>query len=581
VVVRVRKLAKQLANLGINRGDVVSILAPNCTEFFETYYACTMLGAILNPINYRFSKQEIAFILQDSGAKALVVHSDKGQIIDEIGKVCLDLDTVIFFGDSQHARPSILSFDYDTLLGLGETLTLGSAETEARDVVHLYYTSGTTGRAKGVMLTQSNVYSHALSAVIELDLKKDDVWLHAAPMFHLADAWATFAITAAGGKHVFMSQFNAAQALEIFSREKVTITNLIPTMITAMLNEKKSHSGQASGQPLGLRKILSGGAPIAPEVVRKVVDTFKCDYVQTYGMTETSPYLTVSLPQQDVDKLTQDELLAIKSRTGRPFLGVELRVVKEDGSDVEPNDKEVGEIIVKGASVTPGYWNLPEATAEAIRDGWLYTGDLAVINAERSVNIVDRKKDVILTGGETVYSTEVECVLYEHPNVLECAVVGLPDDLWGEAVNAVVVLRDENGIKESDLIDFVKERIAHFKAPKHLYFIADLPKLGSGKIWKQGIRDWCLARLDNRFSDEIREIQPLSSETIDRVILASVVGSASGDVFAQDLSVSLDDSSSQEMQFQSAGLINDSLDTKAPVEKPHGKAPKKSRKTEK
>ncbi|CAN5950945.1 unnamed protein product [Sphagnum jensenii] len=219
VVVRVRKLAKQLANLGINRGDVVSILAPNCTEFFETYYACTMLGAILNPINYRFSKQEIAFILQDSGAKALVVHSDKGQIIDE----------------------------------------MASAETEARDVVHLYYTSGTTG---------DHYKSH--------------------PNHDYGDA-----------------------------------------------NEKKSHSGQASGQPLGLRKILSGGAPIAPEVVRKVVDTFKCDYVQTYGMTETSPYLTVSLPQQDVDKLTQDELLAIKSRTGRPFLGVELRVVKEDGSDVE------------------------------------------------------------------------------------------------------------------------------------------------------------------------------------------------------------------------------------------------------
>jgi acyl-CoA synthetase (AMP-forming)/AMP-acid ligase II len=238
-----------------------------------------------------------------------------------------------------------------------------------------------------------------------------------------------------------------------------------------------------------LRLLLSGGAPIAPETVRKIVSTFGCDYMQTYGMTETSPYLTISRLKDHLKDRSPAEQLAIKSRTGRPFLGVDLKVVRPDGSEVARDDREVGEIIVRGPTVTPGYWKRPEATAEAIRDGWLHTGDLAVIDAEGYVNIVDRKKDMILTGGENVYSTEVEHVLHEHEAVLECAVFGVPHDEWGEVVQAAVVKRPSAGVTADELMSFVRARLAGYKTPRAVYFLDELPKTGSGKIMKKALRE--------------------------------------------------------------------------------------------
>ncbi|MBW2138796.1 MAG: AMP-binding protein, partial [Deltaproteobacteria bacterium] len=238
-----------------------------------------------------------------------------------------------------------------------------------------------------------------------------------------------------------------------------------------------------------LRVLLSGGAPIAPEVVRKVMDTFKCDYVQTYGMTETSPYLTLSILKENLLRLPPEEQFTFKAKTGRPFLGVQLKVVREDGSEVEPDDREVGEIIVRGDTVTRGYWKRPEETAKSIKDGWLHTGDMATIDPEGYVNIVDRKKDVIITGGENVYSVEVENVLYSHPSLLEAAVIGIPDPKWGEAVKAVVVPKPGHSVTEEELIQYCKERIARYKAPKSVDFVGELPKTGSGKIYKKALRD--------------------------------------------------------------------------------------------
>jgi len=234
---------------------------------------------------------------------------------------------------------------------------------------------------------------------------------------------------------------------------------------------------------------LTAGAPIAPELVRKIVEAFGCQYVQYYGMTETSPLLTLSLLKAHHHALPQQERIRIASRTGRSFLGVELKVVREDGQEVDANDKEVGEIVARGPCVTPGYWKQSEATAQLIKDGWLHTGDLAVIDQEGYLNIVDRKKDMIITGGENVYSTEVEYVLYEHPDVLECAVFGLPNETWGETVKAVVVLKPGQSANESALIDFVRSKIAAYKAPRSIDFMEQLPRTGSGKIFKRGLRD--------------------------------------------------------------------------------------------
>ncbi len=483
-------LSSALLAQGITRGQVVSIVAPNCHEFIEAYFACAMTGIILNPINFRLSSREIAAIICDAGSAAVVAHSDFFELMENVLKT-VEITTpplapfVIAFGQDSSKRKPAGWIDYEVLVDIEPASAPVDLSDMAHEVANLYYTSGTTGAAKGVMLTYENVSCHAVCVISELQLSDADHWLHAAPLFHLADAWAAFAITAVGGKHIILPYFNAQKALEIIEGEKVTLTNLIPTMLNAMVNDPALSDYAYSS----LRLILSGGAPISPETVRKIIRAFACDYVQTYGMTETSPYLTLSLPKNHLMNLPPHELLTLRSKTGRPFMGVELKVVRSDLSEVSHDDREVGEIIARGPIVTPGYWNKPEETAAAIQNGWLHTGDLAVIDSEGYLNIVDRRKDMILTGGENVYSTEVEHVLYEHPAVLECAVFGLPDATWGESVTAAVVLKQQHSISGAELIAFVKSRIAHYKAPRQIEFLDALPKTGSGKIQKKALRE--------------------------------------------------------------------------------------------
>ena len=355
------------------------------------------------------------------------------------------------------------------------------------DVAHLYYTSGTTGEPKGVPLTHRNVVSHAQAAVTELDLASDDVWGHIAPMFHLADAWATLAVTLAGGSHAFSRDFEAKVALWTLEEQGVTVTNLVPTMLQRMLAAAPEMNFQGGS----MRLVLSGGAPISPATVAAVLDVFRCEYVQTYGLTETSPYLTLGLLEPHHRKEAPEAQLARRSRTGRPFETVELRIVDSSGQPVPLDDRTVGEITARGSTITPGYWNRPEETAAAFKDGWFHTGDLATIDAEGWVNIVDRKKDMILSGGENVYSIEVENALYGHPAVLECAAFGAPSVEWGEEVCAAVVLRESAGESEGleeELREHCATRLARYKLPRRIVFMDDLPKTGSGKIAKRLLR---------------------------------------------------------------------------------------------
>ena len=472
---RVRRLARLLESRGVADGARVAVLLPNDHVHLEAYHAAAQVGAVLVPINVRLNARETAFVLDDAGCRLLLASPE----LEPAARAAAERSA---------ARPELL------VAGAGGSLERGLAAAPAGlpaerpgspdDVAQLYYTSGTTGRPKGVMLSHRNVGTHALAAIAELGLTETDVWLHAAPMFHLADAWAVFAVSWVGGRHVMLPRFEPARALELLERERVTLTNLIPTMLNLLLAEPDAAARDWSA----LRLLLSGGAPIAPAVVRRLVDTFRCEYVQTYGMTETSPYLTLSTLKAHHRTLPVEEQLRIRSRTGRPFLGVELRVVREDGAEVRADDREVGEIAVRGDSVTRGYWRLPEETAQAIRDGWLYTGDLATIDAEGYVNIVDRKKDMILTGGENVYSTEVENVLYRHPAVLEAAVIGVPDERWGEAVHAVVALRPGATATARELVEFCRGELAHFKCPRSVALVAALPRLGSGKLDKRSLR---------------------------------------------------------------------------------------------
>lgn len=484
---RVNALSNLLRAKGIGKDGKVAVLHPNCHYFMEAYFAVAQLGAISVPINYRLSPQEVAFILDNSESTFLIAEREFAQTVasalKEGGK---GIKTVLWTGDGVLPQLQVDVMDYEeTIVGRYPTTPPEKVDIGEEDIAQLYYTSGTTGRPKGVILTHKNVCIHALGTIAELHLTDRDRWIHVAPLFHLADAWATWAITWVGGTHIFVRSFDPPRVLEVIEKEKVTISNMIPTMLNLLINHPDAKRRDYSS----LRVLLSGGASIAPEVVRKIVETFRCDYIQTYGMTETCPYLTMSILKGHLKGLPSEEQLEIKSKTGREFIGVQLKVVREDGSEVGRDEEEVGEIIVKGDIVTPGYWKLPEETEKTIKDGWLYTGDLAVMDEEGYVTIVDRKKDMILTGGENVYSTEVENILYMHPAILEASVIGVPDEKWGEAIKGIVVLKEGMEATEEEIIDFCKERLARYKAPKSVDFYDVLPKTGSGKIAKRELRE--------------------------------------------------------------------------------------------
>ena len=466
---RARRCAVWLRGLGVGAGDVVSVLDDNTRALFELYFAAAAAGAILNPINVRLNAEEIAAIVADAGSRVLLARRARAAQLRGAGVAVEALDGEPW-ANADAAPPAAFA----------------PAPITAGAVAHLYYTSGTTGEPKGVMLTHANVCTHALAAIAELGLNEHDVWGHFAPMFHLADAWATFAVTWVGGRHVMLHRFDAAAALAAIAAQRVTVTNLVPTMLVAML----ASPALAGTDFSGLRLLLSGGAPIAPQTVRRVLDAFGCDYAQTYGMTETSPYLTIGTLKAHLRALPFDQRLAYLAKTGRPFLTVELQVVGDDARPVPADERTVGEIRVRGPTVTPGYWKRPDATADAFdADGFLRTGDLAVVDAEGYVTIVDRKKDMILTGGENVYSIEVENVLYRHPAVLEAAVFGAPDPQWGEQVRAAVALRQGAKTSEAEIVAFCRQHLAGFKVPRAVRFLEALPRTGSGKIAKRLLRD--------------------------------------------------------------------------------------------
>ena len=480
---RVAQRLEVLRAAGVDPGDRVALLEHNHASFLEWTFAAAGCGAVLVPLNTRWSPAEIAFVLEDAEVWVLLRGEDFEETTRAVlprlaaGSLTVMETSATGSGDSAEALGHpVAPPDRDEVPG---------SLCRPDDPAFLYYTSGTTGRPKGVVLTHANVCVHAAWCVEELGLSQQDRWAHVAPMFHLADAWATLAITQARGVHVHVPRFDEGAVLAAFAAERVTLTNLVPTMLNRLVYDER-----AGGLP-HLRRILSGGAPIAPSLVERIVTTFGCGYVQTYGMTETSPFLTVSLLSDAQRGLPAEEAMRLRARTGRPFGGIDLRIVDEGGRLVPKDDRTVGEIQVRGATVTPGYWRRPEATAEAFDEGgWLRTGDLAVIDAHGFVNIVDRKKDMIVTGGENVYSTEVEHVLMQHDAVREAAVFGRPDADWGERVCAAVVL--VRGAAEGDaelLRAHCRRHLAGYKTPREVSFLDELPKTGSGKIAKRLLRE--------------------------------------------------------------------------------------------
>ena len=482
---RVGRLAAVLASLGIEPGDRVAVLHRNCHRMLEVYFGAVHAGVVLVPLNHRLTATDLAYILDDTSARLLIADTGWSALALEAIAIAQTPCTPVWSRVGEEADVSGSGLDYEVLSDDAGKQPLPGSAADENDPAAIYYTSGTTGHQKGVVLTHRNVSSHALATIAELGLNDSDTWAHVAPMFHLADAWATWAITWVGGRHVMVGVFDPKTVLREFADRAVTVTNLVPTMLNDLVN----HPAAADVELPSFRLVMSGGAPISPQLVRRVIETFRCEYVQTYGLTETSPYLTFSLLKAHLRRLPEDEQMRYRSKTGRPALGVELRVVDEQGRDVPADGRAVGEIVARGDRVTPGYWKQPEATAEAFRDGWFSTGDLATVDTEGYLNIVDRKKDVILTGGELVYSTEVENVLYDNPAVREVAVVGVADDRLGERVTAFVVLGNGTSSNADDLVQHCLDRLAHFKCPRCVTIIDALPRTGSGKISKKILRE--------------------------------------------------------------------------------------------
>ncbi len=480
---RVDRLSSSLLSLGIQKNDKIAIIHRNCHRYLETYFAAAKIGAVLVPINYRLSSEDFVFILNDSQAKWLIAQPDLVSCLKD-KKHDFPMLRGIILTDSTAAENWPDSLLYETLVEQASLTDEPYVRIDDEDLAQIYYTSGTTGRPKGVILTHRNNTAHADGTIGELKLSQDDRWLHVSPMFHLADAWAVWALTKVGATHVMIHGFEEKPVLDTIVKHKVTLSNFIPTMLNLLVNFPGIRNYDFSS----LRLIMSGGAPIAKEVVKKILDIFGCDYIQTYGLTETSPFLTMSILKEGMESLPFEKKLQIMATTGRPFAAVQLKVVKQNGEEVTSDGEDVGEIIAKGETITPGYWGLPEQTTERIVDGWLHTHDLAVKNPEGYVTIVDRMDDVIITGGENVFSVEVEDTLYACPGVLEAAVIGIPDPVWGEKITAIVVNKEEERCDTQDIIRFCKQHMAPFKAPKEVIFSDKLPKTGSAKICKYKLR---------------------------------------------------------------------------------------------
>jgi long-chain acyl-CoA synthetase len=451
---RVAEIAAALSGLGFEAGDRLALLLPNGPEYIELIYACSWLGVIAVPLNTRLSAVEIDRVLADASPRGLVRHSSLSVPTTSLPwQLVLDQDP----WELQHDSPPDIRYDPEAILAL-------------------IYTSGTTGRPKGVVVTHANVLANVNNFNYWMRYPEGGVYLHAAPIFHIADFPALFAAPTLGAYQIAIPKFSPRTFCETVERERVTHTVLVPTMINLLIQFSEARKFDLSS----LEVLAYGGSPMAPELIhqtRELLPNLKL--VQVYGLSEAG-FLTSLQDQEHTD----DKVLSC----GRPPLGVDVQVMDEAGKQVEPGHR--GELVARGANVMRGYWNNPEETALAFRDGLFRTGDLGYQDENGYFYILDRLKDMIVTGGENVYSGEVEAVIYEHPAVREAAVFGIPDSQWGEIVMACVVLKHGKVLTAEELITHCRRTLANYKVPRRIEFSeTELPKGGSGKILKRILRE--------------------------------------------------------------------------------------------
>lgn len=468
-----------LQALGVRPGDRVAYIAPNICAQLESFYAVPQIGGVLVPINYRLTPDDFAYLINHSGAQVVCADRD---YLDAVDRVRAQLTNVRQFVALNVEREGWLN--YENLLRRFPPRFI-PAEISEGDLLTINYTSGTSGKPKGVMITHRNAYMNTVGTLVHVHMSTADRYLWTLPMFH-ANGWTfVWTVTAVGGTHICLRKAHPQTIADVMIRHRENLLCAAPTVLLLLVNCMSEVQSQL---PRNVR-VLTAGAPPAAATIERIEGEFGWSITHVYGLTETSPFITVCEPRPEHASLDPGRLAAVKARQGVELItSGELCVVNETGQPV-PNDGEtVGEIVVRGNVVMQGYYKDARATDEAIRDGWFHSGDAAVVHPDGYVEIRDRIKDIIISGGENISSIEVEGALLRHPAIQEVAIVGIPHERWGEVPEAFVVLKSGASVSKTELTDFARSALAHFKVPYRFTFVEELPKTATGKIQKYVLR---------------------------------------------------------------------------------------------
>jgi fatty-acyl-CoA synthase len=500
---RAARLAGALRAEGVQRGDRVAFLSTNCHRLLEAYYGVLEADGVLLPLNVRLAPAELSYVLNNAGARLLFVEKALLPLADAFRRDVAGIERIYLLDDGPRAD-WLSPHSYEQLIASATPLNRDLMGVDENAVAELFYTSGTSDAPRGVMLTHRNIYLHALEVIaagqttvdVAASTSCDTVMLHTIPLFH-ANGWGTaHTITLVGGKHVMVHQFVPTDIFRLIEQERVTACALVPTMANALVN----CPDRAKYDLSSLGCVMIGGASSSPTLVREVEEKLGCACVSGYGLTETCPVLSVSRIKKGVRCDDGESRHDRRARAGYAIPCVELRVVDADEHDLPRDGQAVGEVIARGDVIMEGYWKRPEDTSSAMRGGWFHTGDLATIDDDNYVLIVDRKKDIIVSGGENISSLEVEKVLAAHPAVYEGVVIPIAHDKWGEVPKALVVRKPDAQLSEGELLDFCRARLAHYKCPHSVEFLESLPKTGTGKILKRELRQLYGGRVSSSVS---------------------------------------------------------------------------------
>lgn len=487
---RVNRLANGLLKLGMEKGDRVGILLRNCCEFIEIDFALSKTGIVRVPLNVRLTASDHEYMLKDSGAKAIIFGEEFAETIKRIKPNLKTVKTFIHVPESSSEGSLLDSLDYQ---GLIEESTPEEPPSliEEGDLHSLFYTSGTTGKPKGVMLTQGSWSNVAINLILDYGpVNEEDVILNTQPLSHGA-GFFVLPFFIRGATNVLIPELRPSVVFEVIEREKVTFLKLVPTTLYKLLESPDKTRYDLSS----LHSIIYGGSPIAVPRLIEAIQFFGKKLVQLYGQAE-APMCITTLSKRDHIIEGPADVVKRLSSAGKPCTNVEVRIVKENGEDAGPG--EVGEVAVRGHHIMKGYWNQPEATSEVLKDGWIHTGDMGYFDSEGYLFLRDRKKDMIISGAFNIYPKEIEDVIVTHPKVKEVAVIGVPDEKWGEAVKAVVVPREGMEVTEGEVIEYCRERMASFKKPKTVDVVKELPRNPYGKVLKNALREPYWEGLDRR-----------------------------------------------------------------------------------